>query len=363
MWTNSGGSFEVPDRQERLKKLEESMGGAGFWDDREAAQVVIDEVKTIKARTEPWIRAHQHLQDLETMVELLSDGEDPGLEKELDEGLHKLVREIERLELTSLLSEREDQMGAILTIHPGAGGTESQDWAEMLYRMYTHWLDQSDYKYKVIDYQPGEEAGLKDATLEVEGAYAYGYLKAESGVHRLVRISPYDAQSRRHTSFVSVFVTPAVDDDIEIEVDEGDLRIDTYRASGAGGQHVNKTSSAVRITHLPSGIVVQSQAERSQHRNRDLAMRLLRSRLYLLEMEKRREAQAVLNKSKKKIEWGSQIRSYVLHPYNLVKDHRTEVETSNTQAVLDGDIDLFIDGFLTWTRSEGSDGGTGNGGR
>jgi peptide chain release factor 2 len=341
-------------RQERMRKLEGMMAGAGFWNDRESARKVIGEVKTIKAQIEPWQRSHQHLEELEAIAELLDEGSDPGLEQELEEGMHRMVREMERLELTSLLSEPEDRMGAILTIHPGAGGTESQDWAEMLFRMYTHWLDQSDYRYSVLDYQPGEEAGIKDATIEVEGAYAYGYLKAESGVHRLVRISPFDAQSRRHTSFVSVFVTPAVDDEIEVEVDEGDLRIDTYRASGAGGQHVNKTSSAVRITHLPSGIVAQSQAERSQHRNRDMAMRILRSRLYQLELEKRREAQAVLNKTKKKIEWGSQIRSYVLHPYNLVKDHRTEVETSNTQAVLDGDIDLFIDGFLTWTKVEGA---------
>jgi len=327
------------------------MAEPGFWDDQEAAQEVIGQVKSIKARVEPWQEAHERLQDLEAMGELLAEEEDPDLEKELQEGQRELERAIARLELASLLSEPEDKLGAVLTIHPGAGGTESQDWAEMLYRMYTRYLDQSDYEWDVIDYQPGEEAGIKDAVIEVKTAYAYGYLKAESGVHRLVRISPYDAQSRRHTSFASVFVTPSVDEDIEVEIDENDLRVDTYRASGAGGQHVNKTSSAVRITHIPTGIVVQSQAERSQHRNREKAMKVLRSRLYQLELEKRQKAQSELQKDQKKIEWGSQIRSYVMHPYTMVKDHRTEVETSSVQAVLDGDLDPFIEGFLAWLKS------------
>ncbi len=241
-------------------------------------------------------------------------------------------------------------MGAILTIHPGAGGVDSQDWAEILYRMYSRWIERAGYKHAVLDYQPADEAGIKDATLEIEGDWAYGYLKAESGVHRLVRISPFDANSRRHTSFASVFVTPAVSDDITVEIDETDLRIDTYRASGAGGQHVNKTSSAVRITHLPTKIVAQSQSERSQHRNRETAMRILRSRLYQLELEKRREKEDELASGKMKIEWGSQIRSYVLHPYNMVKDHRTEVETSNVQSVLDGDLDSFIEAYLLWVK-------------
>ncbi|GAG14365.1 unnamed protein product, partial [marine sediment metagenome] len=223
--------------------------------------------------------------------------------------------------------------------------------AEMLMRMYTRWMERSGYNLAVLDYQPGEEAGVKDVTLEATGAYAYGYLKAESGVHRLVRISPFDANKRRHTSFASVFVAPVVDDDITVEIDGADLRIDTFRASGAGGQHVNKTSSAVRIIHLPTKIVVQSQAERSQHRNRETAMRILRSRLYQFELEKRRQQQAELESKKKKIEWGSQIRSYVLHPYTKVKDHRTDMETSNVQAVLDGDLDGFIEAFLTWDKA------------
>jgi peptide chain release factor 2 len=327
------------------------MAEPGFWDDREAAQRVIDQVKASKALIDPWVAVDEQLADLEAIEELLSEELDQALEEELRTGVDALEKETSRLEVTSLLSEPEDRMGAILTIHPGAGGTESQDWAEMLFRMYSRWIERSDYTAKVLDYQPGEEAGLKDGVLEVTGPYAFGYLKAESGVHRLVRISPYDAQSRRHTSFASVFVTPAVEADVVVEIDEGDLRIDTYRASGAGGQHVNKTDSAVRITHTPTGIVVQSQAERSQHRNREMAMKILRSRLYQLELEKKREREAKLASQKKKIEWGSQIRSYVMQPYTMVKDHRTDVETSDVQGVLDGDLDRFIDGFLSWVKA------------
>lgn len=327
------------------------MAESGFWDDRNSAQKVIDQVKAAKARVGPWRVICERLEELEAIEELLSEEEDPGLEKELREGMESLRSYVERMEFTSTLSEPEDRLGAILTIHPGAGGTESQDWAEMLLRMYTRWMERSGYDHAILDYQPGEEAGVKDVTLEATGAYAYGYLKAESGVHRLVRISPFDANKRRHTSFASVFVAPAVDDDITVEIDEADLRIDTFRASGAGGQHVNKTSSAVRIIHLPTKIVVQSQAERSQHRNRETAMRILRSRLYQLELEKRRQQQAELESKKKKIEWGSQIRSYVLHPYTKVKDHRTDMETSNVQAVLDGDLDRFIEAFLTWDKA------------
>ncbi len=327
------------------------MAEPGFWDDRDSAQKVIDQVKAAKARVEPWRVICERLEELETIEELLSEEEDSGLEKELREGMEGLQGDVERMEFTSTLSESEDRLGAILTIHPGAGGTESQDWAEMLMRMYTRWMERSGYNLAVLDYQPGEEAGVKDVTLEATGAYAYGYLKAESGVHRLVRISPFDANKRRHTSFASVFVAPVVDDDITVEIDEADLRIDTFRASGAGGQHVNKTSSAVRIIHLPTKIVVQSQAERSQHRNRETAMRILRSRLYQFELEKRRQQQAELESKKKKIEWGSQIRSYVLHPYTKVKDHRTDMETSNVQAVLDGDLDGFIEAFLTWDKA------------
>jgi peptide chain release factor 2 len=249
-------------------------------------------------------------------------------------------------ELAQILGGADDRRNAIVTLHPGAGGTEAQDWAEILLRMYFRWVDRHGYRKEILEYQPGEEAGLKSVTFSVEGDYAYGYLKAEAGIHRLVRISPFDANSRRHTSFASVFVYPEVDDTIKVEVDEADLRVDTYRSSGAGGQHVNKTDSAVRLTHLPTGIVVACQNERSQHKNRAMAMKILKSRLYELELEKQKEKMDTLHKTKKDNAWGSQIRSYVLHPYRLVKDHRTNIEIGNADAVLDGDIDPFIQAYL-----------------
>jgi peptide chain release factor 2 len=249
-------------------------------------------------------------------------------------------------ELAQILGGADDRRNAIVTLHPGAGGTEAQDWAEILLRMYLRWADRHGYRKEILEYQPGEEAGLKSVTFSVEGDYAYGHLKAEAGIHRLVRISPFDANSRRHTSFASLFVYPEVDDTIKVEVDEADLRVDTYRSSGAGGQHVNKTDSAVRLTHLPTGIVVACQNERSQHKNRAMAMKILRSRLYELELEKQKEKMDTLHKTKKDNAWGSQIRSYVLHPYRLVKDHRTNIEIGNADAVLDGDIDPFIQAYL-----------------
>jgi len=286
------------------------------------------------------------LNDIGELLEL-TDDESTGDLAELSESYSRVEKEIDQLEFTTRLSGPNDSKNAILTIHPGAGGTESQDWADMLFRMYNRWCERHDYETNIIDYAPGEEAGLKSATMEIKGEFAYGYLKAESGVHRLVRISPFDANSRRHTSFVSVYVYPEFDDEINIEINEEDLRIDTYRASGAGGQHVNKTSSAVRITHIPTGVVVQCQSERSQIKNRATAMKLLKSRLYQMELEEQRKKQAELEKSKKKIEWGSQIRSYVFHPYNMVKDHRTNEETSSIQAVMDGNIDRFIEAYLS----------------
>ena len=286
------------------------------------------------------------MNDIGELLEL-TDDESTGDLAELSESYSRVEKEIDQLEFTTRLSGPNDSKNAILTIHPGAGGTESQDWADMLFRMYNRWCERHDYETNIIDYAPGEEAGLKSATMEIKGEFAYGYLKAESGVHRLVRISPFDANSRRHTSFVSVYVYPEFDDEINIEINEEDLRIDTYRASGAGGQHVNKTSSAVRITHIPTGVVVQCQSERSQIKNRATAMKLLKSRLYQMELEEQRKKQAELEKSKKKIEWGSQIRSYVFHPYNMVKDHRTNEETSSIQAVMDGNIDRFIEAYLS----------------
>lgn len=253
---------------------------------------------------------------------------------------------VQDAELRLTLGQEEDSQGAILTIHPGAGGTESQDWADMLFRMYSRWIEYKGFRHTLLDYQPGDEAGIKDVTIEVDGDYAYGLLSAEAGVHRLVRISPYDANSRRHTSFASVFVYPLVDEEIEIDINTNDLRIDTYRASGAGGQHVNKTDSAIRITHIPTGIVVQCQNERSQHKNKAQAMKVLKSRLLKHEMEKEKEAVQELEDKKMDIGWGSQIRSYVFHPYNMVKDHRTKIETGNVQSVMDGNIDEFIRGYL-----------------
>ena len=284
------------------------------------------------------------LGDLAALLELRDEGED--VTSDLQEELSRLEESLSETELQTLLSGPHDRNDSIVTIHPGAGGTESQDWAEMLLRMYLRWAEKRGYRTEVTDYQVGEEAGIKSVTFLVEGEFAYGYLASEIGVHRLVRISPYDAAGRRHTSFASVFVTPEIEEEIDIVVDEKDLRIDTYRSSGAGGQHVNVTDSAVRITHNPSGIVVQCQNERSQHRNKATAMKILKSRLYELEMEKKRKALDQLEDSKAEIAWGSQIRSYVLHPYRLVKDHRTKVEVGDVDSVLNGQLDSFINEYL-----------------
>jgi len=265
---------------------------------------------------------------------------------EIQNELKAYKKIIDKVEIKLTLSNPEDIQNAIVSIHPGAGGTESQDWAQMLYRMYTRWVEKQDFKLEVIDYQPGDEAGIKDVTFEIKGHYAFGLLKSEAGVHRMVRISPFDSNNRRHTSFASVFIYPSVEDDIDIKLDQSDLRIDTYRASGAGGQHVNKTDSAVRITHLPTGLVAQCQNERSQHKNKNQAMKILKARLYQLELEKEKEKNKELESQKMEISWGSQIRSYVFHPYQLVKDHRTKVENGNTQAVMDGDINQFIRAYL-----------------
>lgn len=282
------------------------------------------------------------MEDVSVMLELAREGD----EVDLTEELTKLEKVLLKTELQLTLRGEHDQKHAIVTIHPGAGGTESQDWASMLLRMYLRWTESKDYETEIVDYLAGEEAGLKSVTFLVKGDFSYGYLKSESGVHRLVRISPFDANRRRHTSFASVFVYPKIDKDIEVEINEGELRIDTFRSSGPGGQHVNVTDSAVRITHLPSGIVVQCQNERSQHRNKETALVVLRSRLYERAIREKREKQAQLEEGKKEIAWGSQIRSYVLHPYRLVKDHRTNVEVGDVERVLDGDLDPFIKTFL-----------------
>ncbi len=322
------------------------MAEPGFWDQPAAAREVIAEAKGLKEWLEPYRSLVSRSGELAELAELLDAEPDDTLEAELRTELDRLETDIERLELRAMLSGADDERDALLTIHPGAGGTESQDWAEMLMRMYSRWAESHDYEVSVLDLQPGEEAGIKSATLEVRGRYAYGYLKAEKGVHRLVRISPFDSQSRRHTSFASVFVYPVVDDTIEIDIDEGDLRIDVYRASGAGGQHVNKTSSAVRITHLPTGIVVACQNERSQFQNKATAMKMLRAALYERELEKREEARRKADEEKTDIGWGNQIRSYVFQPYTMVTDHRTELKVGDVQRVMDGDLDPFIEAFL-----------------
>jgi peptide chain release factor 2 len=295
---------------------------------------------------EDWDKQNGLLEEIEILIELQQEEPTEDLEPEIESQLKKLETEIADLQFRQMFTGKMDQRNSIMTIHPGAGGTESQDWAEMLMRMYLRYCENSGYKVETLDLQSGDEAGIKSVTLEVAGDYAYGYLKAETGVHRLVRISPFDANKRRHTSFASVFVLPEIDDKIDIEINPVDLRIDTYRASGAGGQHVNKTDSAIRITHLPTNIVVQCQNERSQHKNKANAMKILAARLYKLKEEEQRKEQQKMEENKKDIAWGSQIRSYIFHPYNLVKDHRSGYETSNTQAVMDGHLEPFIREYL-----------------
>ncbi len=320
------------------------MQAPGFWEDPAASAPVVRRRKSVERRLKTLDQLRRDADDLEAWGELLAEGEaDPEVAAFLD----RVEREVSRLDLELKLAGEDDDKNALVNIHPGAGGTESQDWAEMLLRMYLRWAEQSGYDVELLDRLEGEEAGIKSVTFAVRGDYAYGYLKGEAGVHRLVRISPFDQQSRRHTSFASVDVYPEVDDDVDIEILDKDLRIDTYRSSGAGGQHVNKTESAVRITHLPTNIVVACQNERSQMKNRATAMKILKSRLYDLEMQKRAAEQAEREGLKREIAWGSQIRSYVLQPYRMVKDHRTGTEVGDADRVLDGDLDPFIEAWLT----------------
>ena len=322
------------------------MASPDFWNDQKEAQKVISEAKHLKDQVNTFYRLNEKSEDIRVAFELLQEEPDPDLQEELEEQLEKLEKELNEFELELLLNGPYDKNNAILEIHSGAGGTESQDWASMLLRMYTRWAEKKGYQVEILDYLAGEEAGIKSVTLLIKGHNAYGYLKAEKGIHRLVRISPFDASGRRHTSFASCEVIPEINDDIEIEIRPEDIRVDTFRASGAGGQHVNKTSSAVRITHIPTGIVVSSQAQRSQIQNREQAMKMLRAKLYQKQLEEQEKQLAEIRGEQKEIGWGSQIRSYVFHPYSMVKDHRTNVETGNVQAVLDGEIDEFIDAYL-----------------
>lgn len=322
------------------------MTDPSFWDNQQAAQKVINEANGLKELVHAFDRNEETLENAEVSYELVKEENDEDLREDLENEVKSLTEALNQFELFILLSEPYDKNNAILELHPGAGGTESQDWASMLLRMYTRWAESKGFKVETLDYLPGEEAGVKSVTLLIKGHNAYGYLKAEKGVHRLVRISPFDSSGRRHTSFVSCDVTPELDDDIDIEINSEDLKIDTYRSSGAGGQHVNTTDSAVRITHLPTNTVVTCQSERSQIKNREQAMKMLKAKLYQLEIERQKQEMAEIRGEQKEIGWGSQIRSYVFHPYSMVKDHRTDYETGNTQAVMDGEIDNFIDAYL-----------------
>jgi len=339
--------FDLDQQQKELDKLEAIMGKADFWQKNQ------DEISSFNQQSallrdilDQWRKFFQETEDARLLAQMAYEEDDESTLKEVESDILRLEKEIKLLEFHSLLGDPDDRRKAIVAINAGAGGTEAQDWVEILFRMYIRWCESKEFSIHVMDRQAGDEAGIKSVTFSVNGAYAYGHLKSEHGIHRMVRISPFDATSRRHTSFASVSVLPEVDTDIEIEIDEKDLRIDAFRASGPGGQHVNKTSSAIRITHLPTNLVVQCQNEKSQHRNREMAMKVLMARLYEMEKSKREQKKHEMHRNQKEIAWGSQIRSYVFNPYRMVKDHRTNVEVGNLDRVIDGDIDMFIDAYL-----------------
>ncbi len=348
----SGGVFDIAQIQERVKELNFLATDPTFWDDHSRAQKLLQEKSSLERRVNSFLRLESTFEDIETLIEMAEEEQDQDLREEAATEMEGLLEELEQVEIQRLLSEEADENDAIVEINSGAGGTEAADWASMLKRMYLGWGTKNGYKMTLLEESPHEEAGIKSCTIAFKGLFAYGYLKAESGVHRLVRISPYDSNARRHTSFASVSVSPDVDDNFEIEIIESDLRIDTYRASGAGGQHVNTTDSAVRITHIPTGIVVQCQAERSQHKNKDRAMKMLKSKMYQAELEKRQEVANAAHADKKKIEWGSQIRSYVLHPYKMIKDLRTNHESSNVDKVMGGDLNPYMEKWLSMRADE-----------
>ena len=336
--------LKLDEVKEKIAALEETMSRADFWDDKNNAQATVQELSAAKNSIAPFLELKKEADDFVALAELAA--EEPAFLEEADGLWSELEKHLDKLELLSFLSGKFDRNNCYFYIHAGAGGTESCDWASILLRMYRRWFERRGYKDEIIDMQPGDEAGIKSAVLKVTGEFAYGYLKAERGVHRLVRISPFDSNARRHTSFASADAFPEMEEDIELEIEEKDLKVDTYRASGAGGQYVNRTDSAVRITHIPTGVVVACQVERSQHKNRAMAMKMLKARLYELEEEKRRQQAQQLTGEKSEIGWGSQIRSYVLQPYQMVKDLRTNAETGNTAAVLDGDLDMFVEAWL-----------------
>jgi peptide chain release factor 2 len=343
---NSETFFDLTAKSDRLGTLEASQAEAGFWANPDSARRTVQELKTLRSWVEPWEELHGRLTSALEMAELLESEPDETMAAELAGEADALTTAVETFELQAMLQGPDDSRDALLTIHPGAGGTESQDWAEMLMRMYVRWAERHGFQVAVLDLLPGEEAGIKSVSIQIKGEYAYGYLKAEKGVHRLVRISPYDSQARRHTSFASVFVYPDVDDTIEIDLREEDIRMDVFRASGAGGQHVNKTSSAVRLTHVPTNTIVSCQQERSQTKNRATAMKMLRAALYQKKLEEQEAARAVVEATKSDNSWGNQIRSYVFQPYTMVNDHRTELKVGDVQRVMDGDLDEFIQAYL-----------------
>jgi len=346
VWLNSETFFDLSGKAERLNALEAKQGLPGFWADAEAARTSVQEIKSLKNWLTPYDTLRHRLEEALEMARLLEAEPDEGMLADVGREADELQTAAEAFELQAMLQGPEDGRDALLTIHPGAGGTESQDWAEMLMRMYVRWAERHGFQVTVLDLLPGEEAGIKSVTIEIKGQYAYGYLKAEKGVHRLVRISPYDSQSRRHTSFASVFVYPDIDDTIEVDLRDEDIKMDVFRASGAGGQHVNKTSSAVRLTHIPTNTVVSCQQERSQTKNRATAMKMLRAAIYQKKLEEQEAAQALVEATKTDNSWGNQIRSYVFQPYTMVNDHRTEVKVGDVQRVMDGDLDTFIQAYL-----------------